>query len=183
MPTKNIAASIIAITPSFRGGVSLRICLSKSSWSRRSILMSPFCPCETRQECRCSTTVAERTLGSLIGGCYSPLNDALAIDFKKIASISTGLRRAWGCQSLGAVLKILTGGGNNPSTRLLSVSRRVKPPSPSPSIHSASNPGCVSGWGSFFSGRAAAPQVPQHIHCPLAQSRLRDGRPKGDGYH
>ena len=31
MPTKNIAASIKAITPSCRGGVSLRICLSKSS--------------------------------------------------------------------------------------------------------------------------------------------------------
>src|SRR6516164_2853231 len=31
MPTKNIVASIKAITPSFLGGVSLRICLSKSS--------------------------------------------------------------------------------------------------------------------------------------------------------
>jgi endo-1,4-beta-D-glucanase Y len=28
-----------------------------------------------------------------------------------------------------------------------------------------------------------SPQAPQHIHCPLARSRLRDGRPKGDGYH
>src|SRR6516164_956040 len=31
MPTKNIAASITAIAPSLLGGVSLRICLSKSS--------------------------------------------------------------------------------------------------------------------------------------------------------
>ena len=42
IPTKNIAANITAIAPSFRGGLSLPICLSKSSWSRRSILMSPF---------------------------------------------------------------------------------------------------------------------------------------------
>jgi hypothetical protein len=41
-------------------------------------------------------------------------------------------------------------GRNNPSTLSLIVTRRVKPPSPSPSIHSASNPGCSSGWGSFF---------------------------------
>jgi len=31
MPNKNITASIAAITPLFLGGVSLRICLSKSS--------------------------------------------------------------------------------------------------------------------------------------------------------
>src|SRR5262249_48369610 len=31
MPTKNIVASITAITPSLLGGVSLRICFSKSS--------------------------------------------------------------------------------------------------------------------------------------------------------
>jgi len=31
MPNKNITASIAAITPPFLGGVSLRICLSKSS--------------------------------------------------------------------------------------------------------------------------------------------------------
>src|SRR6516164_7877733 len=31
IPIKNIAATITAIAPSFRGGVSLRICLSKSS--------------------------------------------------------------------------------------------------------------------------------------------------------
>jgi hypothetical protein len=42
IPTKNIAANITAIAPSFRGGLSLPICLSKSSWSVRSILMSPF---------------------------------------------------------------------------------------------------------------------------------------------
>jgi hypothetical protein len=42
MPTTNITASITAITPSFRGALSLRICLSKSSWSRRSIFTSPI---------------------------------------------------------------------------------------------------------------------------------------------
>ena len=43
MPTKNIAAaSITAIAPSFCGGTSLRICLSKSSWSRRSIFEVPI---------------------------------------------------------------------------------------------------------------------------------------------
>jgi hypothetical protein len=41
-PTKNIAASITPITPSFRGALSLRICLSKSSSSRRSIFTSPI---------------------------------------------------------------------------------------------------------------------------------------------
>jgi hypothetical protein len=41
-PTKNIAASITTITPSFRGALSLRICLSKSSFSRRSIFTSPI---------------------------------------------------------------------------------------------------------------------------------------------
>jgi hypothetical protein len=42
MPTKNVAASNTAITPSFCGGLSLRICLSKSSWSRWSILEVPI---------------------------------------------------------------------------------------------------------------------------------------------
>jgi hypothetical protein len=42
MPTKNIAASNTAIAPSFGGGVSLRICLSKSSRSCRSIFDVPI---------------------------------------------------------------------------------------------------------------------------------------------
>jgi hypothetical protein len=41
MPTKNITASNIAIAPSFRGALSPRNCLSKSSWSCRSIFASP----------------------------------------------------------------------------------------------------------------------------------------------
>jgi len=42
IPTKNNAASNTAIAPSLRGGLSLRICLSKSSWSRRSIFEVPI---------------------------------------------------------------------------------------------------------------------------------------------
>jgi hypothetical protein len=49
IPTKNITASITAIAPSFRGGLSLRICLSKSSSSRWFILEVPiFVPNETQ---------------------------------------------------------------------------------------------------------------------------------------
>ena len=49
IPTKNITASITPISPSFRGGLSLRICLSKSSSSRRFILEVPiFVPNETQ---------------------------------------------------------------------------------------------------------------------------------------
>jgi hypothetical protein len=42
MPAKNIAASITAITPSFRGGERLRNCLSNSSRSRRFIFTVPI---------------------------------------------------------------------------------------------------------------------------------------------
>jgi hypothetical protein len=42
MPTKNITASNAAIAPSFRGALSLPICLSKSSRSYRSIFTSPI---------------------------------------------------------------------------------------------------------------------------------------------
>jgi hypothetical protein len=69
MPTKNIAAIITAITPSFCGGPSLRICLSKSSWSRRSIFEVPiFGLCETRQNCRCSTDRRGTNIGFLDWG-------------------------------------------------------------------------------------------------------------------
>jgi hypothetical protein len=55
MPTKNIAASITAITPSFGGGPSRRICLSKSSWSRRSIFEVPIFVCAKRNATLCKT--------------------------------------------------------------------------------------------------------------------------------
>jgi hypothetical protein len=42
IPTKNITASSKAIAPSFRGALSVRICLSKSSRSCWSIFMSPI---------------------------------------------------------------------------------------------------------------------------------------------
>jgi len=69
MPTKNIATSITAITPSFRGGESLRICLSKSSWSRRSIFTSPFLfKGNAEKLLSVSPFAVEQTLGSLIEG-------------------------------------------------------------------------------------------------------------------
>ena len=49
-PTKNITANNTAITPSFRGALSLRICLSKSSRSCRSIFyVTNFCRCRTQR--------------------------------------------------------------------------------------------------------------------------------------
>ena len=83
MPSKKIAASIIAIAPSFRGGVGLRICLSKSSQSRRSILRSHFVYAKRRKTAAVPLSVAERTLGSLIGGLLLTLNDAWAINSKR----------------------------------------------------------------------------------------------------
>jgi hypothetical protein len=54
-PTKNIAASNTAITPPFRGGVSLRICLSKSSRSCWSIFDVPiFVRAKRVNTCHCS---------------------------------------------------------------------------------------------------------------------------------
>jgi hypothetical protein len=46
-------------------------------------------------------------------------------------------------------------GRNNPSTLSLTVTRWVSP-QPLTLNHPASNPGCSSGWGSSFSGHAAA---------------------------
>jgi hypothetical protein len=69
MPAKNIAASITAITPSFRGGESVRICLFKSSRSRRSIFAVPIFVHRKRGKAAVvSLTIAEGTLGSVIGG-------------------------------------------------------------------------------------------------------------------
>ena len=118
MPSKNIAASIIAIMPSFRGGVSLRICLSKSSQSRRSILRSPFCLCETRQNCRCSTDRRGTNVGFLDWGAatHSQLMRRPPIQKDK-ASISTGLRRAEVCQSLGAILGLSCTASHNGGSR------------------------------------------------------------------
>ena len=42
MPAKNIATTVKTIMASFRGGLSPRICLSKSSQSRCSISESPL---------------------------------------------------------------------------------------------------------------------------------------------
>jgi hypothetical protein len=51
-------------------------------------------------------------------------------------------------------------GRNNPSTLSLTVRRRAKP-QPLTLNHPASNPGCSSGWGSFFLGhRNAAKMIP-----------------------
>jgi hypothetical protein len=66
MPTKNIAASITAITPSFRDGERLRICLSKSSWSYRFIFAVPiFVHRKLSKTAVVSLTVAEQILGSV----------------------------------------------------------------------------------------------------------------------
>ena len=102
MPTKNIAASNTTITPSFRGGVSIRICLSKSSWSCRSILMSPFVLIGNAAKLPpVSLTVAGRTLSSLIGGTISRSKMPLAINSRRKsinqhrAAESKGLSVAW----------------------------------------------------------------------------------------
>ena len=60
-PTKNIAASITTITPSFRGALSIRICLSKSSFSRRS-----FYRRKTQQNCHRSADRRGTIVSSLI---------------------------------------------------------------------------------------------------------------------
>jgi hypothetical protein len=68
MPTKNIAASITAITPSFRGGENLRICLSNSSWSRLSIFAVPIFVHKKRGKAAVvSLTVAEHIFGFRCG--------------------------------------------------------------------------------------------------------------------
>jgi hypothetical protein len=117
MPTKNIAASNTAIMPSFRGGLSLRICLSKSSWSRRSILRSPFCLCETRQNCRCSTDCAG-TLGSLIGGAYPWPNGGVGHQFRKIKHQS-----AQGCGEPRSVSRLAQTGPEQALSSLIWIMR------------------------------------------------------------
>ncbi len=110
IPTKNIAASNTTITPSFRGGLSLRICLSKSSWSYRSILMVPnFVRAKRGNIAPVPLTVAEQTLGSSLKwrATHCSMMHWPSIQ-KDEASISTGLRKAAVCRSLGAVLQIPT---------------------------------------------------------------------------
>jgi hypothetical protein len=81
MPTKNVAAIIRAITPSFCGGDSLLICLSKSSWSYRFIFAVPIFV--HRKRCKPTavslTDRAEQILGSLVARCSMM---ALAINSK-----------------------------------------------------------------------------------------------------
>ena len=92
MPTKNIAASITAITPSFRGAVSLPICLSKSSRSYRSIFTSPFfVNAKRKKPAAVPLIVEEQIVSSVISG-------------RNVNHQSAGLRRADVCQSPGAVL-------------------------------------------------------------------------------
>jgi len=67
MPTKNIAASIRAIAPSFRGGLSFRVCLSKSSWSYRFIFEVPkFVHRKRSRTDAVPLTTVERTFGSVM---------------------------------------------------------------------------------------------------------------------
>jgi len=105
MPTTNIAASNTAIAPSFRGGLSLPTCLSKSSWSYRFIFEVPnFYQCVTRQHCHCSTDREGTNIG-FPDWCANPYAQWCAgHQFKQIKiSISTELRRVRVCQSLDAV--------------------------------------------------------------------------------
>jgi hypothetical protein len=62
--------------------------------------------------------------------------------------------------------KTLTGGRNNPWALSLTLKRRAKPPSPSPSITRRRTPAALAVGVHPFEG-PAAPQVPQHIHCIL----------------
>src|SRR5215469_14683284 len=85
MPTKNIPASNTAIAPSFRGGLSLCICLSKSSWSRRSIFTSPFLSERKRDNAvTVPLTAQEQTLGSFDWDANPHLNDGIGLELKKI---------------------------------------------------------------------------------------------------
>jgi hypothetical protein len=107
MPTKNIAASITAITPSFRGGLSLRICLSKSSWSRRFIFEVPILSTRNATKLPPFHTPSRKRIGFLDLKAIIPANGGVSHQFKEIkASTSTGLRRAGVCQSLGAALAL-----------------------------------------------------------------------------
>jgi hypothetical protein len=81
MPIKNIAASITAIAPSFRGGVSLRIAFACPKVPDRvgSFWRSPFLfqlnatmsDKKRSKTVAVSLTVAEQTLGCLIYGAKS----------------------------------------------------------------------------------------------------------------
>src|SRR6516225_10660624 len=67
MPTKNIAASIRAIAPLFRGGLSFRVCLSKSSWSYRFIFEVPkFVHRKRSRTDAVPLTTVEGTFGSVM---------------------------------------------------------------------------------------------------------------------
>jgi hypothetical protein len=83
MPTKNITASKTAITPSFVGGVSLRICLFKSSWSYWFIFAVPIFVHRKRYK-RSAVSLTGR--GTNIGFLsYTLLNDGIDHQFKKIS--------------------------------------------------------------------------------------------------
>jgi hypothetical protein len=107
MPTKNIAASITAITPSFRGGERLRICLSKSSRSRRFIFTVPIFVYRKRSKTAVvSLTVVKQILGSaaeqILGSLIRLRSVVRWLSIRKgEVSISTALRGAGICQSLG----------------------------------------------------------------------------------
>src|SRR6266436_6584913 len=84
MPTKNIAASITAITPSFQGGLSLRICLSKSSWSRRFIFEVPILSTRNATKLPPFHTPSRKRIGFLDLKAIIPANGGVSHQFKEI---------------------------------------------------------------------------------------------------
>jgi len=89
-----------------------------------------------------SLTSAGRKLSSLIAVANPRSMMPLAINSRRQRSISGVLRRATVCQSLGAVLKNNSQRAEQSFGTIVTSDAPGEPPSPSPSIHSASNPGC-----------------------------------------
>jgi hypothetical protein len=119
MPTKNIAASNTAITPSFRGGPSLRICLSKKFLVASVHFDVPnFVRAKRGKPAAVPLTVAELTLSSLIGGAYPWLMVALAIKFKTIKHQS-----AQGCGEQGSVSRLAQTGPEQALSSLVWIMR------------------------------------------------------------
>jgi hypothetical protein len=138
IPTKNITASNTAIAPPFRGALSVRICLSESSWSCRSI-RRPHLWFHRKRGKTSTVSLTSRngtpgTPGSAYWGANPCSMVALAINSKRQSVNSTGAAESKGLSVGWRSPQNTYGGGNNPSTLPLTGTRRVKPPSPSPSI-------------------------------------------------
>jgi hypothetical protein len=153
-PTKNIATNIVAITPSFRGAVSVRICLCKSSWSCRSIRRPHLWFHRKRAKTAAVSLTSRNGTPGTPGSSYWGANRCSMVVLA-INSTDKSTNQHRGCGEQGSVSRLAQSskylrGAGTILRHYRSRSRAGRSPQPLTLNHPASDPGCSSGWGSFF---------------------------------